>query len=173
MAATYNLVSSQVLGLSAASVTFSSIPQTYTDLVLRCSTRTNDTGSDWMQLNFNGDTSTNYSYTYMRGNSSAGTSGRATSGTYIYSGQQDDATNTANTFADTEFYIPSYTTTNNKPLSVASMTEDNSASSNAIIFSSAQLWRGTAAITSIAITLPSTVTFNQYSSFYLYGIRNS
>ena len=65
MATTYNLISSNVLSSSAASVTFSSIPAIYTDLVLRCSTR--GTGfSNTVLYYFNGNSS-NTSYTNILG----------------------------------------------------------------------------------------------------------
>ena len=62
--ATYNLISSNVLTTAKASVTFSSIPATYTDLVLRVSARdSSDTPISTLTMTFNSDTATNYSET--------------------------------------------------------------------------------------------------------------
>jgi len=70
MANTYTLIESQVLGSSAASVTFSAIPATYTDLVLRYSARHNNAFSiSQVLITFNGDTAANYSETVVYGNS--------------------------------------------------------------------------------------------------------
>lgn len=67
MANTYTLISSNTLTSSAASVTFSSIPATYTDLVLRISSRTDAAGATaTVAAQFNGDTtSANYSETNL------------------------------------------------------------------------------------------------------------
>jgi hypothetical protein len=174
MAATYNLISSQVLGSSAASVTFSSIPQTYTDLVLKVSSATNDGYFyDQFHIVFNSNTSAVYSDTWMNNNgSSGGGSSNATGNSYnyVFAGIAG-GTATANTFGSTEIYIPSYTSSQQKPFSSFFVTENNSASLYQV-GAAADLFQSTAAITSIALT-PKYGSFIQYSSFYLYGIRNS
>ena len=75
MAQTYTPIASQTLGSSAASVTFSSIPSTYTDLVLVINGGT-VTASQDIYMQFNSDTGANYSQTYMRGNGTTATSSR-------------------------------------------------------------------------------------------------
>jgi hypothetical protein len=77
MPATYEPIATQTLGSTAASVTFSSIPSTYTDLVLICNgTASSNTG---LTMRFNGDTSTNYSMTVLEGSGSTALSERQTS----------------------------------------------------------------------------------------------
>lgn len=75
MAQTYTPIASQTLGSATASVTFSSIPSTYTDLVLVINGGT-VTASQDIYMQFNSDTGANYSQTYMRGNGTTATSSR-------------------------------------------------------------------------------------------------
>jgi hypothetical protein len=172
--ATYTLISSQVLGSSAASVTFSSIPTTYTDLVVKASAR-GDVAAvlGAMKINFNSDTATNYSYTQLLGNSSAATSTHATSATADTIINIDDASATTSTFGSFEIYIPSYNSTAAKPYFDIDVTENNLGTAGAAdIQANAHLYRGTSGITSIVLT-PSSGNFVTNSSFYLYGISNA
>jgi hypothetical protein len=172
MPSTYTLISSNVLSSSAASVTFSAIPSTYTDLVVRASSRSTDTGSSYFTIRFNEDTATNYSYTRIRANSNFTVdSGRATNATYISETYMPSSTTTANTFSNDEIYIPSYTSTQNKQISTSS-NEENNLSTPWYVAATAGLWRNTAAITSITLGNLG-VNFVSGSSFYLYGIKNS
>jgi len=172
---TYSLISSNVLGSSAASVTFSSIPATFTDLVLRISARDTNTGAiiAGTSFKFNGSTGSLYSITKLIGDGSSVTSSRRssiTSDEFYYPGS--NAGMSANTFGSVEIYIPSYTASQNKPFSTFGVTENNSATAgDTEIDAWANLYRDTAAISSIAIN--AYVTFSAGSSFYLYGIKNS
>lgn len=169
------LISSQTLGSAAASVTFSSIPATYTDLVLRLSMRDDFNGGfngATYQLRFNGDdaSQTLYSRTMLIGNGSAASSTRNNDVSSINSNfGADSADNTASTFSNNEIYIPSYTASQNKPLSAFDAVENNATAAklNAL----AGLYRNTAAITQIQIIAWS--SFVSGSSFYLYGLKNS
>jgi hypothetical protein len=173
--ATYTLISSNVLSSSAASVTFSSIPATYTDLVLRASMRDDFNGGfngATYQLRFNGDDagSTLYSRTMLIGNGSAASSTQNSSVSSINSNfGADSADNTASTFSNNEIYIPSYTASQNKPLSAFDAVENNATAAklNAL----AGLYRNTSAITQIQIIAWS--NFISGTSFYLYGISNA
>ena len=168
MASTYTLISSNVLSSSAASVTFSAIPSTYTDLVLRCSTRSDDPS---IFLRFNGSTTT-YSTTELAGDGSSPYSLRNTAGTgYIYVGDSDGSADTANTFGSFEIYIPNYTAAQNKPLSTFSARERNT--TLGILNVTAGLWRNTSAIDSIFLKPNDSTGFVSGSSFYLYGIRSA
>lgn len=171
MANTYTLIASNTLSASAASVTFSAIPATFTDLVLRYSARNDDT-TTIMGIRFNGVTTTIYSSTILRGSGSAASSfSYNTTRTQLF--QQDGiepSTMTANTFVNAELYIPSYTASQNKPMSGFTVTEDNSTTS--FISAIAHLWRNTAAITSIQL-YSNGGNLVSGSSFYLYGIKNS
>jgi len=170
MASTYTLISSQVLASSAASVTFSSIPATYTDLVLKVSARTDVSAvTDTLVFYLNYAPSL-WSQTNVSGSGTAATSTRTTSVTYF--GQPINGnTSTSNTFTNTEIYIPSYNASQNKPISGFSSTENNTAAST--ISSGAGLWRSTAAISAITLTPLTGTNFVTNSSFYLYGISNA
>ena len=173
MATTYTLISSNVLSSSAASVTFSSIPATYTDLVLRASIRTDDAGVQGAQfrIRFNGDTATNYSRTQIYGNSGAVTSNRTTNGSFLGTLDTNGAGSASNTFSNAEIYIPNYTGTANKPTSNFGVSEDNNAN-GVFVGANAGLYRGSSAITSIGCYVAS-INFVSGSSFDLYGIKNS
>ena len=173
MPVTYQLISSNVLSSSAASVTFSAIPSTYTDLVLRTSVRT-DKASTTADLNVrvNGNTSSVYSRIRLRGSGSSATSQLESSQTYLHIDQGADGnTATSNTFASNEFYFPSYLSSANKPLSVFSAQENNS--TTAYLIAAAGLIQDTNPITSILVYTEGAVNFVSGSSFYLYGIKNS
>ena len=172
MPSTYTLISSNVLSSSAASVTFSSIPSTYTDLVLRVSART-DRGSTFntVLVEFNNNTS-NYSFTTLTGQGSTVSSTRASSVGYSNFGVISGDTNTANTFGSGELYLPSYTASQNKPFSAFTVNESNATTIiNQGVY--ANLWQNTSAITQIKLTPDPATNFISGSSFYLYGISKS
>jgi hypothetical protein len=172
MPATYTLISSNVLTTTTASITFSAIPSTYTDLVVRISSRTNTAGviSDQLLVTVNGITA-NYSTTFMgTTNSSTMFSDRYSSVSGLnglYTSNGDSAT--SNTFATAELYIPSYTVVQNKPMSLIGMGETNATTARSAAH--AFLSSNTAAITSINIACNG--SFVSGSSFYLYGISNA
>lgn len=167
------LISSQTLGGTTASVTFSSIPTSYNDLKLVVSAR-GDTAAVEVQIaiKLNGDSGTNYSTTGFDGNSNTVSSYRGSNATSI-NFFQDASTATASVFGYTEIYFPNYNSTGSKPFYIADLSENNSAlASNQFIDTSANLYRGASGITSITLT-PASGNFVQYSNFYLYGIKNS
>lgn len=176
MATTYTLINSNVLTTTAASVTFSAIPSTYTDLVLRISARSNaNTMSTYHLVTYN-SSSSGYSdiLLYKDGTNATPQSQKGTAGAwYSYAGvglpfSADQST--ANTFGSTEIYIPSYTTSQYKSASVFSVQETNSTTQYMAV--DASLWSNTAAITSITITCGDP-NYVSGSSFYLYGISNA
>jgi hypothetical protein len=169
---TFTLISSNVLTSSQATVTFSSIPATYTDLVLRYAARSTSAGSD-TYITFNGSSATNYSATVVGANTTSPISARETSATYSNNyWTLNRSTSTASTFSSAELYIPSYTVSQNKPFSGTGVIENNSATSGFNLAATAMLWRLTSTITSITIT-PESGSFVADSSFYLYGISNA
>jgi hypothetical protein len=162
---TYKLISSVTVGSGgAASMVFSSIPQTYTDLLIKVSAR--GVGID-NQLTFNGSTSNNSSR-YLFGNGASAISGSDASNIQLQGSTESG--NTANTFGNMEIYIPNYTSANYKSVSIDAVTENNA--TTAYAFLSAGLWSNTAAITSATIT-NSSGNYVQYSTAYLYGISNA
>ena len=177
MASTYQLINSSTISTATNSVTFSSIPATYTDLVLRISARATDTGQYFTpRLRFNSDTGTNYSYITLHSysgttGSTSGGSSTETSAAAWYAATAADAT--ANTFGNLEFYIPAYATNKQKPMSSYGVAA--TAAGSSFQGTAANLWRNTAAITSIQIAAGyvSAYNFAVGSSFYLYGISNA
>ena len=155
---TYTPIATTTLGSSAASYTFSSIPSTYTDLVLVIN-GTAASGAN-MLIQFNSDTATNYSATRLIGDGSTAQSDRITSNANLYVGGMgtDNSTNIVN--------IQNYanTTTYKTTLSRASATGIWTAEM-------VSLWRSTSAINSVKVYLASSVNFNTGTTFTLYGIQ--
>jgi hypothetical protein len=176
MANTYKLISSNILTTSTASITFSSIPDTYTDLVLRFTSRTTNASTfDSLALKFNSDTSAIYSETTLYGSGSTVGADRAlgaNSTQFALLGASDGATNTSDTFSSIEIYIPNYTSTTSKPQSAVWVKPDNS-TTTAESYVVAALYRNTSAIDSINLTSRNSENFVSGCSFYLYGIKNS
>lgn len=172
MATTFDLIKGETLASSASSYTFSAIPNTYTDLCLKISARTTAASTNGnVFVRFNSDSAANYSYTLLQGTGSAAYSYTFPGETNDFAGAVSGANATANTFGSIEMYIPSYTASQKKPLNSISASESDVAS-NVLIESIANLWQGTAAITSITLSTDAT-SFAAGSSFYLYGIKNS
>lgn len=160
--ATYTPIATTTLGSAQSSVTFSSLGS-YTDIFLRV-TATNDTpATSNMQLRFNGDTGTNYSYTRLLGNgSSASSSNGANQTAMAFAYYADDP----NDFGVMEANIQNFSnTTTYKPVI--------SRGSVATVMVSAYVgtWRSTAAITSITILNSSGVNFKAGSTFTIWGIQ--
>lgn len=170
MANTYTLIASNTVGSGGvSSVTFSSIPQTYTDLKLVISARGSRSAVyNVMKIKFNG-VDTNQTAKVIEGSGASVGSYSDTIITVIMSGNSA----TSNTFGNGEVYIPNYTSSNYKSVSSDSVAETNAATEYMDLV--AGLWSSTAAITSITIdpSVPSAFTILEYSTFYLYGIKNS
>lgn len=172
MANTYQIIQTVTVGAGgAASIDFSSIPQTYTDLKILLSGRTNandGSSGQWTYINFNGAT-TNNSVRVLYGAGSSVGQLAATSPT-PYGAYVNPSNFTSSVFSNTEIYIPNYTSANNKSYSVDSASETNAT----VAYSNftAGLWSSSAAITSIQLT-PAGGTFVQYSLASLYGIKNT
>jgi hypothetical protein len=166
MATTYEIIDKVVLTGTQASITFSSIPSTYTDLLIKTSARGSYVGvANSQSISLNGSTS-NFSGRYLQGNGSSVSSGTSTQ----YVGDIDAAGATSNTFNNAEIYIPNYTSSNYKSISVDSVTETNATTIYATLVT--VLWSNTAAINSITLT-DDAGNYVSGSSFYLYGIKNS
>jgi hypothetical protein len=168
---TYQLISSVTVGSGgAASMEFTSIPSTYTDLMVLVTARSVASGEDDLRLRFNSDTGNNYVFRSLYG-SGSGTPGSAT-GTisFNYLGLIAGTSFTANTFTNMSAYIPNYAGSTYKSVSVDAVEENNATLANALLI--ANIWNNTAAITSITISGAS-ANLTQYSTAYLYGISNA
>lgn len=171
---TYTLIATQAVpaGSGSASVTFTSIPGTYTDLLVKFSARVERGVSItplWMRIN--SDTGTNYFMRLGYGNGSAVDSLNYNLN-YFIAGYVNAASSTSNTYSNGDIYIPNYTSSNQKSISVDMVAENNA--TQAYDGFSAGRWSGTSAITSITFLEGNdNSNFRQYSNFYLYGIKNS
>jgi hypothetical protein len=179
MAMTYTAIATTTVGAGgAANITFSSIPATYTDLLVMVSAR-NDAAvtNGLVRLQPNGNTTTSvYSLTYLigTGSAAAGASEIPTTN-YCWTYCPADSA-TASTFGNSYYYIPNYTSSNNKPISADGTMENNATGSRMNL--SAFLYSSTAAITSITLVTANNDTgasanFKQYSTATLYGIKNT
>lgn len=163
MPATYEPIASTTLGSAAADVTFSSVPGTFTDLVLVISGRkSTGTGTDDYKLNFNSDTGSNYSQTFLFGNGSSASSGRNSNLAYGPVGRF--ASSTASGPSVNVIHIMSYANSN-----VFKTILDSSAS-EADVIRRVVLWRSTNAITSIKIE-GSLASLGSGTTLSLYGIK--
>lgn len=169
MPSSRQLIASQVLGSSAASVTFSAIPATFTDLVVRFSVRSDAAVIDSLMLMNLNSSSVNISCTYLYSTYSSGVvqSGRDSAATTAGIGWFNGASSTSNTFSSGEIYLPNYTASTAKPFSNTIMLENNA--TQAYGWTQASFANTTSAITSITL---SRSNFVSGSSFYLYGLSS-
>jgi len=163
MANTFELIASTTLGSGQASIEFTSIPATFTDLVVKYSLRTDRSAPESaLRLTFN-NSATSYSNRMIEG-AGSGTPGSYTGGsTFIDLGYAPAATATASTFNNCELYIPNYASSNNKSVSIDNVQENNTTTAYANLI--AGLWSDSAAITSIKVVPSTAVNFVTYSSF--------
>jgi hypothetical protein len=179
---TYTPIASSILSASAASVTFSSIPTSYTDLLVIYSIRGDasyeSNNGDALAMRINGSTTAEYSVRALRGQGTSADSisrvtGNADSFIRTYGGVASNSY-TASSFSSGQIYIPNYQLSQNKPISTYTVAENNSSTTN-MLASNAQLWQNTSVINSLEFTYTfnSASRFVSGSSFYLYGIKNS
>jgi len=175
MATTYTLISSVTVGSGgAANIQFTSIPATYTDLLIKLSARqSTDVNSYQFSIRFNGNSSSIYTRRLLFGYGTGVDTQTQASTSSIFIGFDQASSFTANTFGNYEIYIPNYTSSNQKTLSADSVTENNTNEVYGISIV-AGLWADTAAITSILLQdLSGGSNLVQYSTAYLYGISNA
>jgi hypothetical protein len=146
-------------------IIFDEIPQTFTDLYLVVSSRSDGAfTSSELDINFN-ESSSNFSGRYLVGSGSSASSTTDTTMVASSSG----ANNTANTFGNAAIYIPNYTSSSAKSISGDGVGESNATAAYMSIH--AVLWDVTDPITRIDLKLDSGARdFVQYSSATLYGI---
>jgi len=150
----------------AASIDFTSIPGTYTDLMVVCSLREASTTGSTAGIRFNNDSATNYLSRRLQGNGSSALSATYSSGTEIDI-IIDASDMTSSTFGSMQMYVPNYAGATNKSVSIESLSENNATLAYQRL--SAGIWNSTAAITSIKI-FGSAGNLAQYSSATLYGV---
>jgi hypothetical protein len=172
MASSWTAISTTTVGSGGtASITFSSISATYSNLIIFASTRSSRGAvEDELWIRFNGDTGSNYSYKAVDGDGSTAASQTGTSTPAIYRGWMPGNTTTASTFGNHCITIPNYAGANNKTVSSDDVMENNATTSRATLRNG--VWANTATITSVTL-LPEVGSFMQYSTFTLFGIKNT
>ena len=158
MTSTYEKIATNTLGSATASVTFSSIAGTYTDLVVAINGATTADTSAFVR--FNSDTGSNYSYTEMNGNGTSAASSRGSNQSETFFGNPR-----------TSYSFQANLSINNYSNSTTYKTFlSRSGNSTGWTFAVVGLWRNTAAITSVTF-LASGTTWVSGSTFTLYGIK--
>lgn len=158
---TYTPIATTTLGSTQANISFSSLGS-YTDLILVCNPINTSAGSD-IGMQFNGDTGTNYSGTWINGNGTTASSSRITSYNYIPVLQPISGQSTVYS-GQGIIHIMNYGNSTTYK-TVLSRYDDAAKSTGAEV----GLWRNTAAITSVLMK-PGTGSFAAGSTFTIYGI---
>lgn len=166
---TFTLIASDSVPNSSSlvSITLSSIPSTYDDLCIKAYLRTQRAAvEENMYLFFNSsDIGTT---TVLRG--IPGTGIDSFNAGDSYKATINAANSTGSVYTNCEFYIPNYTAAVNKGIIYETAMEQNAATAHFMLGES--LWNNTSAITSLTFRLQFN-QFAQFSSVYLYGIKNS
>jgi hypothetical protein len=161
----FESIQTVTLGSAQSSISFSSIPSTYTHLQIRLLAATS-IADRYFKMQYNSDTGSNYNYHYLTGSGTAASAGAVTSSAWVTAGF---GPNSISFFGASVVDILDYKDTNkfktNRNLEGADMN-----GAGGYVGISSGCWRSTAAISSITLT-PSSGNFNQYSSFALYGIK--
>ena len=163
-------IASTVVSSPVSSVTFSSIPATYSHLQIRCMAQTNRgaVSFDGGKTTFNGDTASNYSTHNLTGTGATASSSSLLT-TYMQLPWAGFGTTTGSNWGGAVIDILDYADTN-KFKTVRALGGADGNGSGYVTLTSGN-WRSTSAITSISITPDGGTTFSQYSSFALYGIN--
>lgn len=168
LSSSFESIATTTLGSANSTITFSSIPSTYTHLQIRALSLS-ASGTPELAIQFNNDTGTSYSQHALYGNgASAGAYGAATQPFMItWQGAGGSTTNPGANIID----ILDYANTN-KHKTMRSLTgRDNNGSGTVSLNSGG--WLSTSAISTIVIKTQTGVNFAQYSSFALYGIKGA
>lgn len=177
MAKAFELITTVTVGSGgASSIDFTSIPGTYTDLLIDYSLRVTLSGGPYhfsdCAVRFNGDTGANYNNLTLRAREGSIGSGGSTTATIIPLYEASAGNATTNSFGSGQLYITNYAGSNYKATSLDGGSETNNSTLVQLGFVSG-LWKSTSAITSIKLYDQNATNFVQYSSASLYGIKKS
>lgn len=157
----------------AASINFTNIPSTYTDLLIYLSGRSDTVAQTYngVALTFNG---TSNSANWVRKQIEGGDGSIASYTSTASIGGYVPAPNaTASAFGSIQIYVHNYASSNDKLVSIESVTEGNTATTGYYADLVGQLWTVGTAINQVTLTMSSSANFVQYSSASIYGIKNS
>jgi len=152
----------------AANVEFTSIPGYYEHLQIRFITRFGSVAV--FKITANSDTGSNYSWHEIQGNGSSVTANAGSSSTFMYAAYSNGFSATSNIFGTGVMDILDYTNTNK--YKTFRMLSGYDANGSGGLQLNSGLWQSSSVITSIKIE-PNTSTFQQYSTFSLYGIKRA
>jgi hypothetical protein len=156
-----------------STITFSSIPSTFTHLQLRAIVRTNAAGSvtDIAKIQFNGDTGANYTYHTIFGAGSSVVADAAINLNQSYLNRTTTNSATADTFGAMIVDVLDYANTNKfKTIRDLGGADNNS---TGLVYFTSGLWRSTSAITSFTLNSLDGTGFVQHTQFALYGIKGA
>ncbi len=163
---TYTPIATTTLGSNQNDITFSSIPSTYTDLVIVFTGNSTNTGTSYngMRCRFNSDTGSNYSYTTVYGDGSSAGSFRESSITYFIPGQLPQTSNTSPAVNIINIMNYANSTTYKTIVSRSNI-------ANSTVEATVSLWRSTSAINSVTLSRDfGTNQIKAGSTATLYGI---
>ena len=160
------LIESRTLATAQSAIEFTSIPQTFTDLIAVCSLRFDIDLAD-VNLRLNGSTS-GYSMRHLYGTGSSVASANNSSGSFIWAGFANYLSLTSSTFGNGQLYFPNYSGASNKSVSIDSATENNGTFSYQGL--TAGVWANTDAITSLRFSGGGSGNFVAGSMISLYGV---
>jgi hypothetical protein len=171
MALTYELIGSVTANGSSTTMTISSIPQTYTDLVIRVAIRSALSSlRDTVNVTFQSSSGTRTQVSLLGQQDVISYSALTTGSNWTYDFPATANTATANTFGFFELYLPNYTATSNKQ-SYATYGSTGNGSSNTYGGMTGSFINFTSAITAINVACGSNLAAN--SNFALYGIKQA
>jgi len=169
---TFESISTTTLSTSTATITFSSIPATYTHLQIRGIARTDRAAAkqDAARIRFNSDTGSNYALHYLLGDGISASAGASTSITSTFSDGFTCAGVASSIFGVAVIDILDYKNTNKyKTMRSLSAWDDNG---DGRVWLESGLWQNTSAISTITFTPNAGSNFVQYTQFALYGIKS-
>jgi len=161
----YDSIATTTLGTTTTSITFSSIPATYTHLQVRLFAKDGAASLSSLAIRLNSDTGANYVYHRLYGDGSSVAAGSATSSTLGIIGIEE------NQFGATIVDILDYANTNKYTVTRSLSGWDNNGSGWVGLWSS--LWLNTAAVNAITLLSAAGNGFTQYTSAALYGIKGA
>jgi hypothetical protein len=171
MANTMTKISTLTLSVDTQVISLTSIPNTYTDLILKADTRSSATGGSFntVYVNFNADYSTLYSLTYLQGITGSTYSARTSSQGGAAAAVTATSSATSNIWSAIELYIPNYAGSNYKTSMVSVGGPTNTTVYE--VWQASMLYRSTSAISSVQLdSFSSSIKFLAGSTFTLYGI---
>lgn len=157
---------------SSGTITFSSIPSTYTALQIRIMARSSSVGRS-IQVRFNSDTGANYAIHNMRGDGASASAAGSASVTEIEAGYIATSGNLTDVMGVSIIDLHDYaSTTKNKTLRAMSGVNNNNTANTERIYLWSGLWMNTAAINSISL-ISNSGNWTTASVFSLYGIKGA